>query len=294
MTKRLLIAYAHPDDESFGLGGLIAKYVAEGVEVYYVCATNGDVGTVSPEFMQGYDDIKDLRLAELAKASEVLGFKHVYLLGYKDSGMMGAETNQDPSALWSVWHSRPEEVTRRMVDILREVRPHVVITFNRYGAYGHPDHIAIQQATHEAFTRAADPAYVTDAPPHQAQKLYHTNIPKASVRLGIWMMRLRGQDPRRIGRNKDIDIVAILENSEPIHTQIDIRDWYDKWDEASACHASQGGGGGFRIFPKSWRRTLTPYQQFTRVYPKPPFDKIDEHDMFEHVVIEAEEPATQA
>jgi len=287
-VKRLLIAYAHPDDESFGLGGLIAKYVAQGVEVYYVCATNGDVGTVSPEFMRGYDTIKDLRLAELAKASEVLGFKKVYLFDYKDSGMMGADSNNDPSCLWYAWTHQPETVTRRMVDVLREVRPQVVMTFNRYGAYGHPDHIAIQRATTEAFSLAADPAYVTDALPHQAQKLYYTNIPKSSVRLGIWLLRLRGQDPRRIGRNKDIDIVAILENCEPMHTQVDIRDWYDKWDEASACHASQGGGGGFRVFPKSWRRYLTPYQSFTRVYPKPALDKIDEHDLFERVVLETQ------
>lgn len=291
MAKRLLIAYAHPDDESFGLGALISKYVAEGVEVYYVCATNGDVGTIAPEFMNGHSDIKSVRLAELEKASQVLGFKHVYLLGYKDSGMMGSETTHDPESLWYQWNHNADTVTRRMVEIIREVRPHVVITFNKYGGYGHPDHIAIQRATTEAFTLAADAGYDTGQAPHQAQKLYYTNIPKLSVQLGIWLLRLRGQDPRRIGVNQDIDIVAILENCEPMHTQVDIRDWYHKWDEASACHASQGGGGGFSVIPKSMRRYLTPYQRFTRIYPAPSRAGIDEYDMFDGVRLD--EPAVE-
>ncbi|MCL4254703.1 MAG: PIG-L family deacetylase, partial [Anaerolineae bacterium] len=153
--KRILIAFAHPDDESFGLGGLIAKYVDDGVEVYYVCSTNGDVGTI-PEAMQGqYNSIAELRLSELDCASAKLGFTEVVKVGYKDSGMVGSETSQDPNCSWYIWQNHPQQMIDRMVHEIRRIKPQVVITFNKYGAYGHPDHIAIQRATTEAFKLAS-------------------------------------------------------------------------------------------------------------------------------------------
>jgi LmbE family N-acetylglucosaminyl deacetylase len=282
--RRLLIAYAHPDDESFGLGGLIAKYVAEGVDVYLVCATDGDVGTVSPEFMEGYATIRELRLAELAAATEILGFRHVFTFGYKDSGMLGSAENDDERSLWYAWNHCPEEVTQRMVEVIREVKPQVVITFNKYGGYGHPDHIAIQRATTEAFALANDASYDTKQKPYQPQKLYYSNIPKVPLQLAIAKMRMQGQDPRRLGVNKDIDMVKVLENVEPNHARVNISQYYDIWDRANACHASQGGGGGgFRVVPKSLRRWLAGSQSFTRVYPTPSRNRVDERDLFLNV-----------
>lgn len=279
-TRRLLISFAHPDDESFGLGGLISRYVAEGVEVYYLCATNGDVGTVSPEMLNGYQSIAELRLAELDCASQKLGFKKVFKLGYKDSGMMSSSTITDPACLWQTWQTAPQAVTQRVVEVVREVQPQVVITFNRYGGYGHPDHIAIQRATVEAFKLAGDPSYLTDGQaPHVSQKLYYNTIPTFLLRIGVVWMRLRGKDPRKLGRNNDIDLLAILDNVEPIHTKVDIRDYYEAWEAASACHASQGGGRtGF--IPSWLRRLLAPQQTFTRVYPVPSNNTIDEYDLF--------------
>lgn len=285
MPKRLLICYAHPDDESFGLGGLIAKYVSEGVEVYYLCATNGDVGTVSPEMLQGYASIAELRLAELDKASALLGFKHVYKLGYRDSGMMGSETSRHPDCLWYASETKPAEVTRRVVEVIRETKPHVIITFNKYGGYGHPDHIAIQRATTEAFVKAADTTYATGHEAWQAQKLYYSGVARWPIRLGIARALLKRQNPRKLGRNQDIDIVKILENVEPVHARIDIRRWFDAWDTASAQHASQLGGG-FRVMPKRLRPYLTPYQLFTRIYPPPSRNRIDETDLFAGVTVE--------
>src|SRR5512143_3683720 len=94
MVKRLLISFAHPDDESFGLGPLLARCAAEGVETTLICATNGDAGSVEPEHLNGYHSIASLRLAELECASAVLGFKEVVTFGYRDSGMMGSADNQ--------------------------------------------------------------------------------------------------------------------------------------------------------------------------------------------------------
>lgn len=278
--RRLLISFAHPDDESFGLGGLIAHYVAEGVEVYLICATNGDVGTVTPEMLNGYNSITELRLAELDCASAKLGFKKVFKFGYKDSGMVNAESNNDPDCLWYAWQHTPEAVTRQVVEVIREVQPHVIITFNKYGGYGHPDHIAIQRATVEAFNLAADSDYVTDGlAPYRSQKLYYNSIPVFMLRLGVWMTRLRGQDPRRMGRNQDINLMTILDNVEPEHARVDVSAYLDAWEEASACHASQGGGGG-GFTPRWLRRLLGVKQGFTRIYPAPVEDRVDEDDLF--------------
>ncbi len=295
--RRLLISYAHPDDESFGLGGLIAKYVDDDVDVYLICATDGDAGSMDSEYLEGGKTIKQVRMEELACASEKLGFKQVYKLGYRDSGMMDTPANQEPDCLWYQWQNNSERVTRDVVEIIREVRPHVVITFNEYGGYGHPDHIAIQQATVEAMTLAPDDTYQTDGlPPYQPQKLYYSSIPRFPVQFGIWMTRLRGKNPRKLGRNNDIDIVAILDHTIEPTTRVDIRDYLEDWDAASACHASQGGGGGTaRMFPMWFRRRFFGKQGFTRIYP-PVEDHhgIIEHDLFEGVTADEPQPVTSA
>lgn len=278
--RRMLLAFAHPDDETFGMGGTIAKYVDEGAEVYLVCTTNGDVGTVPEDMADQYDDIADLRLGELNCAAEKLGFQQVINLGYKDSGMMGTDSTQDPECSWYVWQHHPQKMIRQIVEAIRQVRPQVVVTFNPYGGYGHPDHIAVHEATVAAFEKAGDPEYRTDGTaPYQPQKLYFTNIPTFILRLGILLMRLRGKDPHRMGINKDIDLVAILDHVEPTHTNVDISRYLKAWDEANACHASQGGGSnGFIPF---WlRRLLGSKQGFTRAHPKPVQDKVDEFDLF--------------
>lgn len=285
--RRLLLVFAHPDDESFGMGGTIAKYVAQGVDVYYLCATNGDVGTI-PAAMQGqYPTVKDLRLAELDCAAKKLGFKQVFLAGYKDSGMMGSETTKDPDCLWYQWEHHPETVIRYVTEVIRRVQPQVVVTFNKYGGYGHPDHIAIQRATVEAFKRAGDATYLTgELPAYQPQKLYYTAIPALALRVMLFFMRLRGVDPRRMGTNKDIDFQAVVDNIEPVHARIDIQDYLDAWDEASRCHASQGGGGFAGRFPNWLRRRIFRVQGFTRVHPVPNRHRIDEHDLFVGVTVE--------
>lgn len=287
-AKRLLIAYAHPDDESFGLGGLIARYVDEGIDVDLICATNGECGTVKPEMLNGYASVAELRLAELDCAAEKLGLRRVYKLGYRDSGMMGSETAQHPDCLWQ---ADPAQVTRDVVKVMREVRPQVVITFNRYGGYGHPDHIAIQRAATEAFKLSGDPTYDTDGQtPYAPQKLYYSSIPRRQIQLGIMMLRLRRQDPRRIGKNRDIDVVAILENADQTHARIDISQYHDAWHDASQCHASQLGGGSINPVPMRLRKWLMPYQEFTRVHPTPNGSR--ERDLFAGVL--SDEAMTEA
>jgi len=176
------------------------------------------------------------------------------------------------------------------VEVIREVQPQVVITFNKYGGYGHPDHIAIQQATVEAFHLAGDPDYLTDQPVYRPQKLYYSRFPTFLLRMRIWQMRLKGDNPRASGRNKDIDLVKILDNVEPAHTQVDITGYLDKWLEASACHESQGGKIGRNNWVQRVFRLLNgTYQEFTRVVPTPLADRVDERDLFEGVKLDEPE-----
>lgn len=285
-NRRLLISFAHPDDESFGLGAAIGKWIDDDVDVYLICATNGDVGTIPSEMADKFNTVAELRLSELECANKILKFKKIFTLGYRDSGMMGSETSKHPDSLWSQWENNSERVLHDVTKVIREVRPHVIITFNRYGGYGHPDHIAIQQATVKAFDCANDASYQTDGlAPYQAQKLYYSAFPKITLQMRIWNIRLLGQDPRRVGVNKDIDMIKILDHVEPVHTRIPIVKYIDFWEQASACHVSQGGGRISRT-PRWLRTLLYSKQGFTRVYPKPSRDIVDEDSVFAGVVVD--------
>ena len=287
MAYRLLISVAHPDDESFGFGGLVAYYVDKGVDVYLICSTDGSAGVIDPEMMNGYKSPAELRFAELDCATEKLGFTKVYKFDYKDSGMMGSDTIDDPDCLWHVHKNRPEEVVRKITEVIREVKPHVVITFNKYGGYGHPDHIAMQRGTKEAFEKAPDPHYITDGlSPYRPQKLYYNRFPTIMIRLGIMMLRLYRKDPRKVGKNKDIDLVEVVANVEPAHAKINLKGYEDDWADANSCHISQGGGaGGGGIIPRWLRRLFGSNYSLTRVYPSPKRDRIDENDIFAGVMV---------
>lgn len=277
--RRLLISFAHPDDESFGLGAAIPKWIDDDVDVYLICATNGDVGTVPPHLQDKHQTVADLRLSELECAREHLEFKEVFLLGYRDSGMTGSDTSRHPDSLCFQWEHDPERVTGAVADVMRKIRPQVVVTFNRYGGYGHPDHIAIQRATERAFHCLREGDLPAASIP---QKLYYAAFPTALLWARIVTARLKGQDPRRMGMNQDIDVVKILDHVEPTHARIPIADYLDIWERASRCHASQGGGRITRT--ARWlRRLLYSRQGFTRAFPTPSHSRVDEDDLFDGV-----------
>ena len=284
-SRRLLISFAHPDDETFGMGAAIAHYVGRGVQVDLICATNGEAGDVAPEFMRDFGSVAEVRLAELACAAEKLGLHEVVTFGYRDSGMMGTPDNDHPDALWQ---ADPDILTGQVVEVIRRVRPQVVVTFDPYGGYGHPDHIAIHRATVAAFHAAGDPACYPDQlaaglEPYQPQKLYYNTIPLIMIRLGVWMVRLTGGDPRRMGRNKDMDLQAVLDAALPVTTRLDLAACYDLWMDASACHASQQGPGSQIPLPRVLARRLFGRQTFFRAWPEMNGKTPREHDLFEGV-----------
>ena len=151
--KVLLAVLAHPDDETFGTGGSLAYYASIGVDVHLVCATRGEVGDVSPELMEGFTSVAELRENELRCAAGYLGLTDVHFLDYRDSGMSGSINNQHPRALAA---ADLNKVTGEVVHYIRLLRPQVVITFDPIGGYMHPDHIAIQKAAERAFYAAGD------------------------------------------------------------------------------------------------------------------------------------------
>ena len=129
MQKRILVSYAHPDDESFGLGPLIAKYTAEGAEVTLICATNGDVGSVSQELLDKYGSVAAIRLDELDCAAQVLGLKEVIKFGYRDSGMMGSADNNHADSLWQ---APLDTVAHQIVEVIQRIE---CFFGKRFGAF---------------------------------------------------------------------------------------------------------------------------------------------------------------
>lgn len=282
MSKALLAVLAHPDDETFGMGGTLALYARRGVDVYLICATRGEVGEMDPKYMRGFTSIAERREAELRCAAENLGLKGVYFLNYRDSGMPGSPNNQHPQALTA---QPVEQVAEDVAHYIRLLKPQVVITFDPIGGYHHPDHIAMHKATVRAFEIAASSAVSggEGLPPFQPQKLYFHTIPHTVLRLAVSMMPLFGQDPRKQGTNKDIDLVSITEVKFPIHARIDFRPVAKVRDEATLCHESQGGGR-FLSGPLAYlRRWFASYETFMRAYPEPPPGMRTERDLFEGV-----------
>jgi LmbE family N-acetylglucosaminyl deacetylase len=236
----LLAVLAHPDDESFGMGGTLALYASRGVDVHLVCATRGEVGEIPPEMLAGFDSVAELRESELRCAAGILGLAGVYFLDYRDSGMPGSPDNSHPQAL----AAQPlDEVAAKVVHYMRQLQPQVVLTFDPIGGYRHPDHIAIHKATVRAFEQAGDPALASnDLPPYQPQRLYFHTMPHGFMKAAVRVLRLIGKDPRKFGSNGDIDLAAIAEVDFPTNARITIRSVLEKKEKAGACHASQGGG----------------------------------------------------
>mgnify|MGYP001380124322 FL=1 len=274
--KRILSALAHPDDEAFGMGGTLALYAMRGVEVYLACATLGEAGDIPPDFLQSSSSSAALRESELDCSANVLALKQVFKLGFRDSGMEGSPDNHHPDALVA----RPmEEVVERIAAVMRQVRPQVVLTFDPVGGYFHPDHIRVHQATVLAFDRVRQELKATD--PQALSRLYYHTMPKSSAKIAVFWMRLLGKDPRKIGRNKDIDLVQIASQSFPVHVKINYKKVLEQREQAAACHASQGGGKKpFGLSAWLMRILSRPVDRFMQGFPEPMPNHRMQNDLF--------------
>ncbi len=270
MTSTILAVLAHPDDESFGMGGTLALCAQKGCNVYLVCATRGEVGTVDPEHMQGFASIAELRESELRCAAGHLGLKGVYFLDYRDSGMPGSPDNNHPDA--QVSHP-VEEVAGKVVKYIRDLKPDVVLTFDPIGGYRHPDHIHIHKATVLAFKHASDPAFRPElGSPFTPARLYFHTIPRRFLKFGVGLIKLFGKDPKKWGRNGDIDLESLANVDFPQHVRIDYRTVSEQKNRASFCHASQGGMQMRTGFIGWVFRLLGETDTFIQAYPQPETD----------------------
>lgn len=274
--KRILSVLAHPDDEAFGMGGTLALYAMRGVEVYLACATLGEAGDIPPDFLQSSSSSAALRESELDCSANVLALKQVFKLGFRDSGMEGSPDNHHPDALVA----RPmEEVVESIAAVMRQVRPLVVLTFDPVGGYFHPDHIRVHQATVLAFDRVRKELQATD--PQALSRLYYHTMPKSSAKIAVFWMRLLGKDPRKIGRNKDIDLVQIASQSFPVHVKINYKKVLEQREQAAACHASQGGGKKpFGLSAWLMRILSRPVDRFMQGFPEPMPNHRMQNDLF--------------
>ncbi len=246
----VLFVHAHPDDESVSTGGTIARYVAEGRRVDLVTCTNGEEGEIHDPDLDVEADrprLKDIRLAELACSIEALGRGAVrlHLLGYRDSGMMGTPSNDDPA---SFWHADLEEATGKLVAILREARPAAVISYDSNGLYGHPDHINAHRIAVAAWEAAADPSrYLESGPPHAVAKLYEVAFPREGWMSLLEEMRSRGlslpwleddgeqAEPPGDGQERD----AFGTPEDELTTRLDVARWLDRKRLSLDCHRTQ-------------------------------------------------------
>src|SRR3990170_1345696 len=164
----LMTVHAHPDDETIGTGGLMAKSVAAGHRVVLVTCTRGELGDIVVEEMntpENHRRLAEIRAGELEAAMGELGVTEWENLGYRDSGMMDEAGNRDPR---SFWQADLDEAPRRLTWLIRHYKPDVVTTYNEFGGYGHPDHIRTHDVAVRAFPRAGDAAWYPEqlAPEH--------------------------------------------------------------------------------------------------------------------------------
>lgn len=272
MTKRktLLGIFAHPDDESFGPGGTLARYAAEGYAVHVIIATDGIAGSVEdPGTVDGHESLAQVRSTELSNAAVSLGVTSIWSLPYRDSGMRNSPDNENPAALIQ----QPLEHTiQEIYGYIQRLRPQVIVTHDPFGGYGHPDHIRVCEATTAAFHLAISQARPGNGDGYGGpQKLYYTAFDKRVLKLVVRLMPLFRQDPTAIGRNGDINLVEISRWHTPVHTKIDVVGYLGRKDAASRAHASQYSGGPtfIRVLPKFLRRRFLSSETFTLAFPAP-------------------------
>jgi N-acetyl-1-D-myo-inositol-2-amino-2-deoxy-alpha-D-glucopyranoside deacetylase len=262
--RGLLAIFAHPDDESFSSGGVLALAAVEGHPVHLVCATDGDMG--GGEGAREMDP--EIRRGELRRAAEALGISPPVFLGYRDSGMEGWEKPAGCLAL-----ADPSEVTARLMAIIQELRPAVVLTFDPGGVYGHPDHTAISAHATAAFRATA-------GEPGGPRVLYHQALSRSDVaRMGeldaAWQT-LAGEEPREPTEDDLLQQRRLLELARPdeeITTIVDVSAVVARKLAALACHASQMGGQRWDRAPREMLDAWLGRETFVRVEPPAPGER---------------------
>lgn len=232
----LMAVHAHPDDEATTTGGTLAKYAAEGVRTVLVTCTNGELGD-GPDGTKPEHDAHDetaviaSRRRELEQSARILGVRHLELLGYRDSGMAGWPSNDAPGSFASL---PVDSAARPLVALMRQYRPDVVITYDDYGFYGHPDHIQAHRITLAALDSVGSTA-----------RLYFPAIRRSRLSAFAERMVSMGMEP------PTFDDERFGAQDELIAASIDCREYAATKMAAVRAHGSQAENLFFLRFPES-------------------------------------------
>jgi N-acetyl-1-D-myo-inositol-2-amino-2-deoxy-alpha-D-glucopyranoside deacetylase len=247
----LMAVHAHPDDEVFGTGGIFARYASQGVRTVLVTSTLGEEGEIVDPNLDEVAKralsprLPEVRYQELQAAAEILHIQELRLLGYRDSGMAGAPSNNHPQAFYRATF---DEAVKKLVAVIREMKPQVIVTYDAFGTYGHPDHIQTHRVTSVAFEAAAESRCFPelDLEPWQATKLYYIAMPRS------FMVQVLKQDESPESLPDNPAVMGIPD--ELITTRVDVRPYIEDKIKAFAAHKTQ-------IAPDNFVFTLSPEQQ---------------------------------
>ena len=262
----LMTVHAHPDDEAIGTGGILARYSAEGMRTVLVTCTNGELGDAPGGIKPGeagHDEeaVVTLRRRELEASCAALGVTDLEMLGYHDSGMVGWPQNEAPDAFWQVPVAVPAE---RLAGLMETYRPQVVVTYNDYGLYGHPDHIQAHRVTNAALEKWGEPV-----------KLYHTAIARSSLRTFGEVLEDAGiERPREVEEDPKFGTP-----DELITTTIDVSAYTGQKYASLAAHASQSENIFFLQMGEELFGRILGSESFVRVA-DPTHAPVPEDDLF--------------
>ncbi|GAA1974035.1 N-acetyl-1-D-myo-inositol-2-amino-2-deoxy-alpha-D-glucopyranoside deacetylase [Kitasatospora viridis] len=283
-ARRLLLVHAHPDDESIGNGATMARYAAQGARVTLVTCTLGEGGEVIPPELAHLtadrtDALGEYRIGELSAAMKELGVDDVRFLGgpgrYRDSGMMGVPENGRPDCFWQ---ADPDEAAGHLVEVVREVRPQVLVTYDEQGGYGHPDHIQAHRVAMRAVELAADPAWRPElGPAWRIVKVYWNRVPRSVLR-----DRLARAAERYPLVADEQDVPGVVPD-ETVDAVLDGADWVDRKAAAMRAHATQitVDGAYFALSNDRWQPLLA--DEYYQLVHGPAGSARPERDLFEGV-----------
>jgi len=220
----ILAIYAHPDDEVFGTGGIYSKCSAAGHKVHLICATRGESGKITDPSIPQDSNVGEVREQELKDACAIMGIEEPIFLDYHDSGRKERVQTENPKALMNVDEF---DIETELLKHIADIKPHVIVTFDPHGAYGHIDHIRIHRAATAAFWACG--ATVQPAP----TRLYYNTFPKSRMTM---IQEMRPNSP--LG-NLDPDLYSVSDDS--LAVKVDVTDVIEQKMRAIKAHKTQVG-----------------------------------------------------
>ncbi len=275
MTQRAVLAcYAHPDDEQ-GVSGTLHSYVEQGLRTAILCATRGEVGEISDPALATPETLGTVREGEMRRAAAVIGIQEVFFLNYRDSGMIGTPPNADPRAFIN---ADEVEAIGQIVKVIRAFKPTILITFDETGGYGHPDHLAINKWTTQAFRAASDPAlYPEYGTPFAPSRLFYASIGREVIRkMGDYM---REQGVTSVFNRTDMENMGMAE--ERITNRVSVTPYLDLKQRSLAEHKTQNNPDSpFAKIPPELFNTWRASETFALVDGSPFPPGADPSDLF--------------